>query len=549
MNNIEKNSEVQLTSQEGESDYQEEMKSVEPNRQKRGDSVLVNGNLIPIDSYQYQNYIPIWIKPTPNQEWLIQPDGSYVSSLSLATSVRKDTVSNMILDLVYVILVYQLSTAFRTAVDKYPGIAIRDLLAHFGPIWHTWMGYFRFMNIFDQNDLVFTLFFLLNLIGASIMGIDTESCATVGDRTGCVNFIFSNVGLRLLVVLGYLYGWYFNPRYHKFLKLRVVNDVLRLSLWFITGFFFPDPDSECHNEDPSHRCWDLVVAFWWISWFADNLQWIHLYYSLKSNYFSEKNEMLPMDTNLIVERNDMFLLISIGEIVTSALTIEHPESEGRRPEDDDHNYTISQLAPVCLIVIISALMKLVLFDLNPSPSPTGSTCSKHALNRSFSMGVIWTYMYMPLNACVTAIGALFAPIHAYTTISYNASVVLSLSFAFLIVSIIIIDYQHSERKKPRRVNRFYRILISLGFSIIMFFSFRFDDWDKSPKLTLDFLIVIVVILMLYVAFIYYSHFPPILEKDESISAPLNDNLYVSSDNGNSRLNHLSKTKYDPCEYY
>ena len=525
--------------------YQEEIKkNVELKREKRV-SVLVNGNLIPIDSYQYQNYIPIWIKPTPNQEWLIQPDGSYVSSLSLSTSVRKDSVSNMILDLVYVILVYQLSTAFRTAVNNSPGVAIRDLLAHFSPIWHTWMGYFRFLNLFEQNDLVFTLFFFLNLMGASILGIDTEGCATVGNRTGCSHFIFTIVGLRLLTVLGYVYGWYFNPRYHKFLKLRVVNDVVRLSLWFITGFFFPDPDAECHNEDLSHRCWALYLAFWWISWIADNLQWVHLYYYLKSNYFSRKNEMLPMDTSLTVERNGMFLMISLGEIVTAALTIENSEGE------DDHQYAVAQLAPVCLTVIMAGLMKLVLFDLNPSPSPTGSTCSKHALNRSFSMGVIWTYMYMPLNACVTAIGAMLAPLHAYAAISYNSSMKLSISFASFIISIIIIDYQHSERKKPRRVNRFYRILISFGFSIMMLLSFTFDDWDKSPKLSIDFLIVLVMILMLYVAFIYYSHFPPILENDESISAPLNDNPNISSDKNNTTVtrNHLSKTKYDPCEYY
>lgn len=337
------------------------------------------GKLSQLFAYQYQNYIPIWIKPRIKQEWLIQPDGSYVSSLSLSTSDRKDTLSNLVIDLVFVVLVVSLTEAFRKAVDKSPGVAIRDLFALFSPIWHSWMGLHRSLNLFEENDLVYTSFFFLNLIVSAVLAINTGSCATAGDRTGCSHFVWTIAGLRLLTVIGYLYGWYFNPRYHKFLKLRVLNDVVRLLLWFITGFFFPNPNDKCHDEDPSHKCWTVFVTFWWISWFADNLQWIHLYFTLASNYFSAKHELLPLDTKLVVERNDMFLIISLGEIIAAALATEGDAST----EVDDKHYTLSNLGSITLIVILAGLMKLVLFDLNPSPSPASNTSSTHALNTLF----------------------------------------------------------------------------------------------------------------------------------------------------------------------
>jgi low temperature requirement protein LtrA len=500
-----------------------------------------------LDSYQYQNYIPIWIKPRIKQEWLIQPDGSYVSSLSFSTSDRKDTLSNLVIDLVFVVLVVSLSDAFRKTVDKSPGIAIRDLFALFSPIWHSWMGSHKCLNIFEENDLVYTLFFFSNLLMSAVLSINTGSCASAGDRTGCSHFVWTIAGLRLLTVFGYLYGWYFNPRYHKFLKLRVLNDVVRLLLWFTTGFFFPNPSSKCHDEDPSHKCWSVFVTFWWISWFADNLQWIPLYFSLKSNYFSGKPELLPLDTKLVVERNDMFLIISLGEIIVAALAT---EGNGHTKENDEL-YTVSNLGPITLIVILVGLMKLVLFDLNPSPSPTGNTSSTHALNRHFFNGVIWMYIYMPLNATVVIIGAIMGTLKAYNDISLNAAKVLGAAVALLVISITIIDCQHSERSNPRRVGRKHRILISVCFSILILVFPQFPILYSATHS----LMVLDSIFMIYVAFIYYSHFPPKLRREEKqnildppngiLSAPIDGNIAW----GGIISYFTGKTKYDPCEYY
>ena len=496
-----------------------------------------------LDSYEYQNNISIWIKPTPKQEWIIQPDGSYVSSLSFATSVRKDSVSNMILDLVYVLLIFTLTNSFRSDLIKTPWFAIRNLFALFSPIWHSWMGLFRYLNIFEENDLVYTLFFFLNLVGAAALSINTDNCGTTGDRTGCVHFVWNIAILRLITVLGYLYGWYFNPRYHKFLKIRIINDVVRLLLWFITGFLLPKINDQCHKKDHFDSCWTLFYTFWWISWFSDNLQWIHIYYYLKSNYFSGKSEILPLDTGLVVERNEMFLMISLGEVIMAV------ENE----QDSDKNYMLYYLAPISIITIIAGLMKVILFDLNPAPSPTGKSGEKHALNRTFFMGVIWTYILMPLNVVVVMIGAIMSPMKAYQEVHYNHSIVLSFAFAFMIIFLTIIDLLHGERSKPRRVNRFYRILFGLFFSVMMAVLPFINDWNESPNQSLDFLLVNVIVFMFYVAFIYYSNFPSSVAKrdrQQNIIDPLNGSFGMSSD-GNIEITRYSttSTKYCPCEYY
>jgi hypothetical protein len=495
-----------------------------------------------LDLYEYQNNILVWTKPAPKQEWLIQPDGIYVSSLSFSTSVRKDSVSNMILDLVYVLLIYSLTNSFRSELTNTPWFAIRNLFALYSPIWHSWMGLFRYLNLFEENDLVYTLFFFLNLVGAAALSINTENCGSAGDRTGCVHFVWNIAILRLITVLGYFYGWYFNPRYHKFLKLRIINDVVRLLLWFITGFLLPKINDQCHKKDHFDSCWTLFYTFWWISWFADNLQWLHIYYYLKSNYFSGKNEMLPLDTSLVVERHEMFLLISLGEVIMAV--------EYRRES------TSYDLAPVSLITIIVGLMKVALFDLNPAPSPTGKSGEKHALNRPFFMGVIWTYIYMPLNIVLVMIGAIMVTMKkTFRELLHNHSIVLSFSFAFIIIFITIIDLLHGERSKPRRVNRFYRILFGLFFSVMMAVLPFINDWNESSNKSLEFLLVHVIIFMFYVALIYYSNFPSSVAKSkrdrkQNIIDPLNDSFVTSSD-GNIEFTRYSSvsTKYCPCEYY
>merc|ERR1711871_918348 len=166
-----------------------------------------------------------------------------------------------------------------------------------------------------------------------------------------------------------------------------------------------------------------------------------------------KSEIIPMDTMIAAERNSLFLVISLGEIITAALVPsyggEEHESQGedyrRRLQftssDDDKLYTISSLAPVSLIVFMAGLIKLFLFDLNPAPSPTGSTTGRHALNRNHRTRTIWLYMHMPVNACLVILGALLEPLKAESQISYYASLTLSSAVACLILMITILDLQ------------------------------------------------------------------------------------------------------------
>ena len=551
------------------------MKEEESNRE----TITIGSKCIEIESCEYQNYIPLWKEPNPKQEWVRQEDGRYVSSLSLTREERSATHSDLVLDLVYVVLLSSLSRAFRSSVDDHPLIALRDLFALFSPIWHSWLSIGRFLNQFQENDLVFTCYFFLNLVLSAMVGINAESCGTNKNRAGCSDFVWSISGLRLLTIFGYIYVWCFNPHYHKMFKARLLNDVVRMCLWFTSGFFFPDPNSECYNSPITDSCWQPFLVFWWMAWFADNFQWIYFHYLLKTGYYKGKSEIIPMDTKIAAERNSLFLVISLGEIITAALVPsyggEEHESQGedyrRRLQftssDDDKLYTISSLAPVSLIVFMAGLIKLLLFDLNPAPSPTGSTTGRHALNRNHRTGTIWLYMHMPVNACLVILGALLEPLKAESQISYYASLTLSSAVACLILMITILDLQHDEGIKRRRVNYVHRTIIGGFFATLMIVLWFIDDWHESSALSYDFVLFIDVLLMFYVGFTFYSHFPPSAKrsKDElrvisecngELDKPLLQAAYATSE-GNIGVDYdndldeddLGKDGNVPCECY
>ena len=163
---------------------------------------------------------------------------------------------------------------------------------------------------------------------------------------------------------------------------------------------------------------------------------------------------------------------------------------------------------------MAGLIKLLLFDLNPAPSPTGATAGKHALNRTYITGTIWLYMHMPINACLVVIGALLEPLKADAQISYYASLTLSSATACLILMTTILDLQHDEGIKRRRVNRIYRVIVSCCFALMMVALWFVKDWHESSALSYDYVLFIDIILMLYVVFTFYSHFPPNVKRSK-----------------------------------
>ena len=140
---------------------------------------------------------------------------------------------------------------------------------------------------------------------------------------------------------------------------------------------------------------------------------------------------------LLVERYELFVIISIGEVVAASLASESVSSEGA--EDDDHHRFLEVricfvfrrvcrfLSPACvtqdgdainfdkdtyllvaLIVLEAALIKLAYFDVAEHPCPTGKNRSKrrHALARNAKTGVAWVMLHLPLNAAIVIFGSI-----------------------------------------------------------------------------------------------------------------------------------------------
>lgn len=136
-------------------------------------------------------YLPIFKRPEPRQRWVkvtSSEDGeeTYVNSLSIGCQEKRTaSVSDLVLDLCYVVLLAQIGKSFRAELDNNAWYAFRDFFALFLPIWWQWYRTQRLLNYWETRDFVFTMFFVVNLCLTAMLGMSTDKCGSGFDRTGC----------------------------------------------------------------------------------------------------------------------------------------------------------------------------------------------------------------------------------------------------------------------------------------------------------------------------------------------------------------------------
>ena len=126
------------------------------------------------------------------------------------------------------------------------------------------------------------------------------------------------------------------------LLFYTVFDSIVCILWLVTGFM-PSGD-QCGND--INECWAPFLVCWWLAIFFDlcrayAMPWLHSWFPL----IQSKADVLPLNTPLMVERYQLFVILSIGEIVTASLASEGYSSsssssshddDGGHGEDDEH---------------------------------------------------------------------------------------------------------------------------------------------------------------------------------------------------------------------
>ena len=277
------------------------------------------------------------------------------------------------------------------------------------------MGY---LNRFDQEDSVHLLFFVGNVLIAVFCGIPLASCgeadADAGDahrqltvdRSGhnCANFAFPIAAGRFWVAAAWFYCFCCTEEKRAQKVDRVATAfplVLMGCLWLATAFVIK-------NSGAGVTEWGAPVAMWWVCIAGDvGFFLLRMPMYLRSTWgrcvrFEGKLSLNPVNVPLIVERQSLFLLLSLGEVLTAAVG----EVDAQQTTDGEQ----AHLYVTCvLVVFVGVLIKSLYFDLADRPSTSGAVCQrygKHALSKSAVRGIWWTLLCMPINACIVVVGAM-----------------------------------------------------------------------------------------------------------------------------------------------
>ena len=127
--------------------------------------------------------VPLFRVPIYRQKWIEHDDGSFSNSLALSHSHRPATTHSLVFDLGLVVIISVLTQRFHEGHGKGGQGAtaviwsVHDVALHFLPIFHRWRTTQRFLNYFDQNDIVFLAFWIVEVALLVVAG-NTSTCAT-----------------------------------------------------------------------------------------------------------------------------------------------------------------------------------------------------------------------------------------------------------------------------------------------------------------------------------------------------------------------------------
>jgi len=149
-------------------------------------------------------YVPWYRKPVARQK----PDDEHDSRRPLIASY-------LVLDLTIGRALANLGQSFERGLGSAgSGISVVVYVSLFFPIFFQWLRTQHYVNRFDAEDMVFTVHFLLNMMGMAGVGVSAGRCANTwlesftvdGAEADCPIFASSLAGLRCLHVLFYLYA-------------------------------------------------------------------------------------------------------------------------------------------------------------------------------------------------------------------------------------------------------------------------------------------------------------------------------------------------------
>lgn len=415
-----------------------------------GSVVKCEGDTMEVEvTNHHEEKLPLFKRPEPRQQWIVNPAlrenpnaPQYINTMSLDSKEqhRTATASDLVLDLVYVVILAQQGHHYASGTSE--GHSVEANIRFFSlflPIWSQWYCVSAYLNRWETHDVMNIIFFVGNLTLMGVVGVSSRECdvdASENNEEECslrvMNFFFA--ASRMWVLLFEIMVVYFHhdEPYMKSMYYIMSFDAMVTVSWLIAGSV---AESEsCDENDMDTACYNSFVFFWWLAISLDLIKLTGNAVVAKFGFF-KRQEVIPINVSLAAERMELFIVISIGEVIAAA--VDHADSTA-----DEYEYGLTALT-----VLIAAMIKIRYFDFAVHPTASGNDTQVrlHAMRTAPLRGMGYVVSHIPLNAFIVMLGANLDVILSHTDEGVDEEVLLSSSHCIAVIISVctIIDLLHS----------------------------------------------------------------------------------------------------------
>ena len=274
----------------------------------------------------------------------------------------------------------------------------RDVCAVYIPIWANWLRIATLLNRFEAYDVITYLIFACNLVLMLFVGRGIEKYISVpktGGQPDSDDFLYALVAMQIMQMLWCAYIAVHNSNYARELANLAINIAITASLYGLTAVSVE---------------WNSVEIFLCLDWagkFSDLFPLTRSICPALNRFakatccrctrlcFRGRNEdrLPPLNTPLLAERLELFLILCIGESIAAA----DPKGAYELKESSEYMFLFG-------VVVITVCIKCLTvdFDIHPTVSDSsGGTGdarqAKHALSTSGIRGASWVLMQFPIG--------------------------------------------------------------------------------------------------------------------------------------------------------
>ncbi|MEZ5979017.1 MAG: low temperature requirement protein A [Planctomycetota bacterium] len=270
---------------------------------------------------------------------------------------RPATPLELFFDLVIVVAVARAASGLHHAIaEDHVGQGVLAYVMVFFGIWWAWMNFTWFASAYDNDDVLYRLLVLVQLVGALIFAAGVPDMAA-GDRfVGTMGYVV----MRLALVVNWMRAARGDPE-HRRAAVRYATGVLGVQFLWVASLWLPPAG--------------VVPGFFAL-----------LVVELLVPAWAEGKAFTPWHPGHIAERYGLFTIIALGEsILAASIAFEQADDET----------SLSKLLPVAIggvLLVFSAWW--LYFERSAAPS-------LHSAKRAF----LWGYGHYFVFASVAAIGA------------------------------------------------------------------------------------------------------------------------------------------------